>query len=70
MEPENHPVEKENHLPNLHLWVLFKFSEAFCWWFKLTHLSKICSDLSLDHPEGFWMKTMKTCIQKLFETTI
>ena len=21
MEPENHPVEKENHLPNLHCWV-------------------------------------------------
>ena len=22
MEPENHPVEKKNHLPNLHCWVL------------------------------------------------
>ena len=22
MEPENHPFEKENHLPNLHFWVL------------------------------------------------
>jgi len=20
IEPENHPVEKENHLPNLHFW--------------------------------------------------
>ena len=21
MEPKNHPIEKENHLPNLHFWV-------------------------------------------------
>ena len=21
MEPENHPIEKDNHLPSLHVWV-------------------------------------------------
>ncbi len=29
MEPKNHPIEKENLLPNLHFWVPCKFSGVY-----------------------------------------
>ncbi len=37
MQPKNHPIEKENHLPNLHFWVPYASSccrvYAPCFWF-------------------------------------